>query len=132
LSLIIQLEIHNNKPFRRIKLSRRELYEQEEYQAMKRLPTRKYEFKKFLRATVQINYHVDLRDDKHYYSVPWRYKGKKVDIIYTNRIVEDYYQNKRIASHKRDYSLNKYTTDKKHMPSHHKFYAEWSPQRFIN
>ncbi len=126
-----QLEIHNNKSFQRFKMSRRQLFEQVEKNILKPLPLEKYEFKKFQSCTVAINYHIDLREDKHYYSVPFQKKAKKVMVIYTNRMVEIYYQNERIASHQRYYGPNKYTTCKEHMPSHHRFLAEWNPQRFI-
>jgi len=28
--------------------------------------------------TVQFNYHIELREDRHHYSVPWQLKGKRV------------------------------------------------------
>ena len=53
-------------------------------------------------------------------------------VIYTATTVEIYHQNIRIAFHKRDRKNNQYTTIKEHMPTNHRFYAEWSPQRLIN
>lgn len=72
-----------------------------------------------------------MREDKHYYSVPYRYKGRKIRLIYTNSAVEMYYDNQRIAWHRRNYRAHGYTTDADHMPSHHKYYAEWNPERFM-
>jgi len=80
---------------------------------------------------VQFNYHVELREDRHYYSVPWQLKAKRVRVIYDDRIVAIYYDNIRIAQHKRDRAPNKYTTLHIHMPADHRNYAEWSPERFI-
>jgi hypothetical protein len=84
------------------------------------------------RLKAQFNYHVFLSDDNHYYSVPFRFRGHQIIVIYTNTTVECYYNNLRIAFHKRDRSPNKYSTIKEHMPSHHQFVSDWNPNRFIN
>jgi len=93
------LKEHNNKPFQKLKTSRRELFEEIERSELGTLPGQKYELKKFLNVKVQFNYHIEVREDRHYYSVPWRYKGKRVTVIYTERIVEVYHNNLRIAFH---------------------------------
>jgi transposase len=128
------LEEHNNKNFQRLDFSRRELFEQVEKSALKPLPKERYPMKTTKWATVGINYHVELRDDRHYYSVPYylRKKGEKtkVKMVYDERIVAIYYDNVRVVQHKRDRRPNKYTTLPEHMPAEHRFYAEWSPERF--
>ena len=45
--------------------------------------------------------------------------------------MEIYQDNVRIAFHKRDRRRNGYTTMAEHMPSQHRYYAEWNPQRFL-
>src|SRR5204863_9528645 len=114
------LEIHNKRLMHKTNLSRRDLFEMYERNTLNPLPVRKYDFKKFSTATVQINYHVYLKEDGHYYSVPFRFKGNKISIIYTDRIVEMFYRNERIATHERKRGSG-YSTNKEHMPSHHKF-----------
>lgn len=126
------LDKHNNMRFQRLEKSRRQLFEEIEKPALKPLPAQRYEPRTFLNLMVQFNYHIELREDRHYYSVPWRYKRKRVQVIYTDRAVEIYHDNLRIAFHKRDRTPNKYTTLREHMPAHHRFYDEWSPQRMIN
>ena len=74
--------------------------------------------------------HVYLSDDKHYYSVPYRYIGKQVQMAYSRSSVEIYYNFQRIATHSRDYTPGKYTTDRNHMSSSHKAYSEWSLEFF--
>ena len=128
----VKVDEHNCKSFEGVDFSRRKLFEQIEFDVMKPLPLRRYEMKKFLKLKVQCNYHVEIREDRHYYSVPWKYSGKRVKVIYTATTVEIYHQNIRIAFHKRDRKNNQYTTIKEHMPPNHRFYAEWSPQRLIN
>ncbi len=127
-----QLETYNAKPMQKLKISRRELFEQTEKDELKPLPHEKYTRKQCKQLKVQFNYHIQLREDMHYYSVPYRYRGKQVLVIYTDAVVEMFCNNQRIALHKRDRTPNHYSTVKEHMPSHHKAYSEWSPQRLIN
>jgi len=129
------LEEHNNAPLQRLDVSRRELFEEVEKEALKPVPAEKYPLKRIREATVQVNYHVELREDRHYYSVPYylRKPGRKtvVKMIYDGRVVGIYYDNVRIVQHKRDRRPGGYTTLAEHMPAHHRFYAEWSPQRLL-
>ena len=124
------LEEHNNTPFQRIKMSRRELFDEIEKTTLKPLPLRRYELKEFRRFKVPPNYHIEIREDNHYYSVPFKYKGKNVTVIYTASTVEIYHKSIRIALHKREEKRG-YTTSKEHMPTQHRFYAEWSPEKMI-
>jgi transposase len=127
------LEEHNTTDFQRLKISRRELFEQTERAALKPLPKERFPMKTTKWVTVQFNYHVELREDLHYYSVPhYLYKKQpktKVKMVYDERIVAIYYDNIRIAQHRRDRGPNEYSTIPEHMPDHHRFYAEWSPKR---
>lgn len=79
-------------------------------------------------ATVMKNGHVCLGVDKHYYSVPYRFIGKKLKIMSSTEV---YYHYERIALHKRIKSPYNYTTDKDHLTSAHRFVTEWTPDRFL-
>lgn len=129
------LEEHNNTPFQRLDTSRRGLFEEVEKRALKSLPIERYPFKTIKVLTVQINYHVELREDRHYYSVPYylRKRGKKtkVKVMYDDRIVAIYYDNVRIAQHKRDRRPNEYSTIPEHRSAEHRYVAEWSSERFL-
>ena len=127
-----ELEKHNNKPMQILNTSRRELFNQMEKASLKPLPAEKYVIRNFKSLKVQFNYHIYLSEDKHHYSVPYRYRGKQVSVIYTHSIIEIFYKNRRIAFHKRSRSPNGYTTIKDHMPSHHRAVSDWNPQRLIN
>jgi hypothetical protein len=76
---------------------------------------------------------VELREDLHYYSVPyylWHNDPKtKVKMVYDERIVAIYYDNLRVAQHLRDRRPNHYTTDEQHMPPAHRAYSGWNAQR---
>jgi hypothetical protein len=129
-----RLEIHNNKPFQRLKISRRQLFEKTERSALKCLPPERFPLKTIKWVTVQFNYHVELREDLHYYSVPHYLYSKepkrKVKMVYDDRVVAIYYDNIRIAQHRRDRRPNEYSTHPEHMPPEHRWYAQWSPARF--
>ena len=131
-----KLEAHNNKAFQRLKISRIELFSKVEKSALKPLPTERFPEKTSRWVTVGFNYHVELREDLHYYSVPYYlYKKKpktKVKMVFDERTVALYYDNVRIAQHRRDRTPNDYETEPAHMPENHRSFAGWSPNRFRN
>ena len=129
--IIEQVEKHNGRFFQRIKISRKQLFIKTEQSVLKPLPSDKYELRSFQSVKVQFNYHVYLLCDKHYYSVPYQYRGKRVKIIYADSYVEIYHNNVRIVFHKREKSRNKYTTIPEHMPPNHRYYNDWSPDKMI-
>lgn len=126
-----QLDKHNKKLFDQKDFSRLTLFEQVEKAELKPLPVTPYELKHFCKLKVQYNHHVYLKEDKHYYSIPFKYTGKYVRIIYTSRNVEAYHNNERIAIHSRDMTPYGYTTNNDHRPAHHRYVSEWTPGRFI-
>ena len=130
-AILIALEVHNNQLLRGRNYSRRLQFEEIERSALAPLPILHYEFKKQLHATVMKNGHVCLSVDKHYYSVPYRFIGKKVKLLYSNSVVEAYYHYERIALHKRVKSPYNYSTDKEHLASTHRFVTDWTPERFL-
>jgi transposase len=127
-----KLDIFLNKKFQNKDYSRNDLFIQIEKEALKPLPPTRFEFREYRIATISKTYHIFLDVDKHYYSVPFRYIGKKVKIEFARSWVAIYYKGERIAYHQRDKSLNGYTTIKEHMPAHHRFVSEWSPEKFIS
>ena len=127
-----ELEKHNKKNFQNKDFSRYDLFKEVEQLELKSLPAGKYEVKEYARLTVNKNCHIYLTCDKHYYSVPFRYIGKKVKVIYTKSHIEVYCAYKRICFHQRDRRLYKYSTIKEHLPSHHQFVSDWSLDYFVN
>jgi transposase len=125
------LEVHNSQPLKGRNYSRRLQFEEVEKETLSPLPALRYEFKKQHQATVMKNGHVCLGVDKHYYSVPYRFIGKKVKILYSRSNMEVYYHYERIAMHKRIKSPYSYTTDKDHLATTHRFMTEWTPDRFL-
>ena len=125
------LDKHNAKRFQRLPCSRLELFESIDKPALKPLPAIKYEYITFKPATVGLNYHIELREDGRFYSVPYAYAHKQVTVAYTIRTVEIYYDNQRIAFHKRVF-VPGYSTAAEHRPAHHRFYLDWTPERIIS
>lgn len=131
-SAILQaLEVHNSQLLRGRNYSRRLQFEEIERSALAPLPLLRYEFKKHAHVTVMKNGHVCLGVDKHYYSVPYRFIGKKIKLLYSTSLVEMYYHYERIALHKRVKSPYSYSTDKEHLASTHRFVTDWTPERFL-
>ena len=78
------------------------------------------------------NFPFHIAVDKMNYSVPYEYIKHKVDVRLTQNIVEIFYKEKRIASHKKLYGpTGKYSTNIEHMPEKHRQYTQWNAERFI-
>ena len=131
-SIRIALEEHNNQLLTGRNYSRRQQFEEIERSVLQCLPALRYELKKQTYVTVAKNGHVALSVDKHYYSVPYRFIGKKVKLMYSRHTIEVFYNYERIATHKRVMSPYNYTTDKDHLASSHRFVSEWTPERFLS
>jgi transposase len=130
-SIWAALEAHNCKPLSGRPYSRRQLFEEIEKSDLQTLPPYRYHARRKKVVTVMKNNHVCLAEDKHYYSVPYRYIGKKVTILYSQDRVEIYYRYDCIATHGRDYKLYGYTTNEDHLASKHQFKSDWTPEKFI-
>jgi len=126
------LEKHNDTPFQKRDTTRRQLFDEIEKSELLPLPVSRYELKRYQVSKVEFNYHVYLKEDKHYYSVPYQYTGIKVKTIYTSRAVEVFKDNVRIAIHQRDRRPYRYTTTKQHMPQDHQFVDGWNPHRLVS
>ena len=61
------------------------------------------------------------------YLIPHEYIGKRVDVRITGTIIEVFYNQNRIASHRRLYGRKgRYSTITEHMPKEHQYYLEWN------
>lgn len=110
---------------------RREFFDQVESGVLSPLPELRFEIRNYIQATVLQNGHVSLREDKHYYSVPYKYIRNKVRIAYTSDKVKVYYKHQCIAEHRRNKSPFNYTTLPDHLASQHKQYTKWNATYFL-
>lgn len=121
-AIAIKLDVLNNRPMQRIELSRKQQFEQFEKQALRPLPSYRFELQEWKKAKVHVDYHVCVL--KHFYSVPYRFIGKRVDVCVTKSRIEVFYQSERIALHQRDNSPHRFTTLAEHMPTKHQRYQQ--------
>ena len=121
---------HNNLPYQNKIGSRLQQFETLEKEKLKELPKEPFELRSYQQAKVHPNCHVVLSEDKHHYSVPYSYVGKKIYIKYTNERVEIYWNYKQIAIHERLKANNKYTTNPSHLHPNHQYYYNWSEEFF--
>lgn len=124
------LEKVNKRPFQKLEGTRLELFESLDKPELKPLSACRYEFAEIRKATVNIDYHIDVLG--HYYSVPYELKGQVVDVRLTARMIEALHRDKRVASHLRDDRKGRHTTDPAHMPKAHREHLEWTPSRIIS
>jgi transposase len=118
----------NAHVMRRLGVSRRDLFDSIERSALRALPAQDYEYAEWRLARVGLDYHVEVKD--FFYSVPHTLIRAEVDIRVTARTVEIFHRGRRIAAHQRRYGGRRHGTDPDHMPSSHRRYAEWTPDRF--
>lgn len=128
----VALEIHNNTPMYKRDYSRRQQFEEIERDVLQSLNPIRYEIKEQAQLTVWKNGYIRLGVDTHYYSVPYKYIGKTVKVLYTSQSVEVYYRHELIAQHVRNRRKYQYTTNTEHLASQHQFLTEWSAEKFIS
>lgn len=119
--------LNEERPIRRLGVTRRQLLEQIDRRALKPLPTEPYEFSEWRMRRVGIDYHIEVA--AHYYSVPHRFARAEVDARLTARTIEIFLKGERIAAHMRMSGNHKHTTIPEHMPSSHRRYAGWTIER---
>jgi transposase len=122
--LVIDL---NARTTRHLGTSRRALFDSLEAPALKPLPAVPYEYAEWREAGVGLDYHVEV--DRHFYSVPSSLLRERVTVRVTAASVEIFHKGKRVAAHARSMASRRHTTVAEHMPSSHRRYAEWTPER---
>lgn len=128
--IAILLEHYNDRLMSQWGVSRKEQFISIEKQYLSALPPSDYQIRHYKRAKVQKMGYVYLHQDRNYYSVPYRFIGKQVQLCYSADTVEVYHKNERIASHKRSFKPGHYVTIRDHLSSSHQFYGDWSPAYF--
>ena len=99
--------------------------------ALHPLRTDTYLYREHKRATVGIDYHIELEGNG--YSVPYTHIGKKVDVWYSRQTVTISYRGEVIATHPKYSHPHQDSTLKAHMPPEHQYqYEKWNPGRILN
>lgn len=117
----------NDKLSRHLGANRRQLFEQLDKPALKLLPVAPYVYAEWKKCRAGLDYHVAI--DKHYYSVPYQLLKRELWARITDRTIEVFHVGQRVASHVRTSSNGKHSTLRDHMPAHHQFRDDWTPDR---
>lgn len=119
---------YNNAEFQKKEGSRQSLFS-EEKPLLLPLPATRFELADWKVATVQYNYHIAVNN--MYYSVPYNYIHKKVNVRITENTIEVFLEGNRIAFHKKLTGRpGQYSTQTEHMPEKHQDYLDWNGDRF--
>ena len=117
----------NGKVTRHLGASRRDRLERLDRPALKPLPLASYVYAEWKQCRAGLDYHVDI--GRHYYSVPHQLLKQKLWARITARTVEVYFKGQRVASHARTSGNRQHSTHRDHMPAHHRFREDWTPER---
>jgi transposase len=119
----------NRRPFAKMQGNRRELYETLDKPALEALPDRPFSLGVWQEASVYKDYHIQV--DKHFYSVPYTYVDKTVEVRVTDRTVEVYHEGVRLVTHRRSFLKGKATTLSEHRSEAHRATLEQDAAQFI-
>jgi len=120
----------NKRPMQQYKQSRRQRFEDLDKPYAGALPAARFVFTR-VKTDVRVspNYHIEF--DKHFYSVPYEFVRKSVDVYQSGSIIEIYHDGQHVCRHKKQLPDYRYTTIDAHMPPQHKFVKGWSAPWFI-
>ena len=129
----VQLDKYNNYLFQEREYSRRELFLSHELPLLQPLPSDRYERRIYREVRVREDGYVRFGPDKHYYSVPYQYCGKRVQIQATNRHIEvyAYEDHQRIALHGRNRQSGGFTYKDEHLAPNVRYVKNWSLDQFL-
>ena len=119
----------NHKPFKRLEGTRQQWFESIDRPALMPLPKQAYQYTDIKTVKVNVDYHIQY--DRHLYSVPHHLVGEKLELQAKDRLIELYFQGKRVTSHARQYRPGT-TTVAAHMPVRHEKHHQWSAGRLMN
>lgn len=124
------LERINNKVMQKAgEKSRRELFAIEKKQ-MQALPKYPYQYREYIKK-VNIPRDYCVEHNGHYYSVPFEYIGKKIDVFTTSDTIEFYHQGEKLTSHTISLEITGYSFHDQHRPKNHRAYMSHKDRHFF-
>jgi transposase len=120
--LIVPDQTH---PFKKLPGCRRSAFESLDAPVLRPLPAQAYAISRWKTAKVNIDYHVEF--EAHYYSVPHRLVGARIEVRVTGHLLECFASNQRVAGHPLSAVRGGFTTTADHMPASHRAHLEWTP-----
>ncbi len=128
-ALLGRAQAINSAPFQRRDGSRESIFLGQEKGLLIPLPAQPYAMTTRKAATVNSNYHVAF--DGAWYSVPFTYANKAVEVVATKDTVAIIADGQRVAMHPRvREGQNPWSTKQSHMPENHRDYLARSGERF--
>jgi transposase len=124
---VMLADINERRPLRRLGVTRRQMFEDLDWPALKPLPAEPYAYAEWRVRRAGLDYHVEI--EGHYYSVPYRFAKEELSVRLTARTVEVFRKGERIAAHLRSPGNHRHTTVQEHMPSSHRRFADWTIER---
>ncbi|MEL6139646.1 MAG: IS21 family transposase [Cyanobacteria bacterium J06628_6] len=124
-----RLRALNDRIMKSYGLSRRALFERTDQTALKPLPAYPFILATWKTAKVNLDYHIEVA--KHYYSVPYWFVGRAVEVKVSEQFVEVFFDHRRIAAHPRSNVGYRHSTLPDHMPPEHWAYKRQSKERFL-
>ncbi len=119
----------NDRQFQKKAGSRTSVFLDQEKDALIPLPPRPYEIITRKRVTVNFNYHISF--EGVYYSVPFSFVKREVEVAASANTVSIACDGTRIATHIRAKGRpGSYVTNPDHMPDAHRDFVEWNGDRF--
>ncbi len=94
----------------------KEIFEKEEKHLLTKLPDLEFSFGKIGTRKVYHDCHIYV--NHNYYSVPFEYVGKEVEISLNRGILKIYYNNREIAIHLEQKDRGNFSTTKSHYPKY--------------
>jgi transposase len=128
--ILVYLEAHNNSLLTGCNYSRRQQFEELEKDVLR--PLNKYLFDPMTTKAATVSKTGFVTIDHRYYSIPYKFIGKKIKVMYNRTKVEAYDEHEIIAVHVREYGKEKYIQQDDHLASWHRYPAEWNPEKFIS
>jgi transposase len=127
--ILVYLEAHNNTILTGCDYSRLQQFESIEKAVLK--PLNKYPYDPMTTKVATVGKTGFVPADQRYYSVPYKFIGKKVKLMYNRTRVEVFSEHELIAVHVRHFGKDKYIQNNDHLASWHKYPTEWNPEKFI-
>lgn len=90
------------------------IFTQQELPVMRALPEEPFEIARWARPTVHPDCHVQV--DSRFYSIPWRYIGRVIDVRVGERVVRAYCDGELIKTHLLERGRRRYTDDTDYPP----------------
>jgi transposase len=123
------LDAHNNTLLTGCDYSRRQQFEALERNVLK--PLNKYNYDPMTAKVATVGKTGYVTVDYRYYSIPYKFIGKKIKLMYNRTKVEAYSDHQLIAVHARSFTKEKYIQNEQHLASWHRYPTEWNPEKFI-